>query len=268
MKVVAKNLEEWGVMIDLHCHILPNLDDGAKTVQEAIQMAKAAVDEGITKIVATPHDKNGQYENSKTTILESVSNFNRQLQDINLPLEILPGQEIRLHGELLEDYKNSKLLTINDGGKYVLIEFSSNHVPTYAEQLLFDIQLNGLLPVIVHPERNQQIVESPEILFQFIKNGALSQVTASSVAGNFGKKLQRFSLQLIEHHMAHIIASDAHNLTGRAFRMKEAFRVIDNEFGEDVSYLFMENAELVVSGMHVYKQAPERIKKKKFLGLF
>jgi protein-tyrosine phosphatase len=255
-------------MIDIHSHILPGIDDGAQTIEDAIAMAKAAVDEGITKIIATPHHKNGSYENTKQDILKYVSELNTILEEREIPLTVLPGQEVRIHGDILTDYQNGELLTLTGESNYLFIEFPSNHVPRYTEQLLFDMQMQRIMPIIVHPERNAEIIENPELLYQLVKKGALTQVTASSVSGHFGKKIKKFSLQIIEAGLTHFIASDAHNTTNRAFRMREAYDTIQKKFGTNMMYLFQENAELLVAGKVVYREEPERIKKKKFLGLF
>jgi protein-tyrosine phosphatase len=255
-------------LIDLHCHLLPGVDDGAKDLQESIEMAKAAVSEGITHIVATPHHNNGNYSNSKEQIIAKVQELQDALQKENIPLTILPGQEHRISGDTLHDYENGKLLTLNDAGKYVLIELPSNHVPRYTEQILFDLQMKEITPIIVHPERNQDIIENPEILYQLVKKGACTQITASSLTGHFGKKIKKFALDLIEANLTHFIASDAHNVSTRPFRMQEAYETIDKEFGVSTVYNFRENAELVIEGQTIYREIPQRIKKKKFLGLF
>jgi protein-tyrosine phosphatase len=255
-------------LIDIHCHLLPGVDDGAKDFQESIEMAKAATAEGITHIVATPHHNNGKYSNSKEQIIAKVREMQDALQKENIPLTILPGQELRINGDILQDYENGKLLTLNDAGKYVLIELPSNHVPRYTEQILFDFQMKELTPIIVHPERNQEIIENPEILYQLVKKGACTQITASSVTGHFGKKIKKFALDLIEANLTHFIASDAHNVTTRPFRMQEAYEMIEKEFGFSTVFYFRENAELVIEGRTIYREIPQRIKKKKFLGLF
>lgn len=150
----------------------------------------------------------------------------------------------------------------------MLIEFPFDHVPRYADRLLVDLQLKGLIPVIAHPERNAEIIENPDRLYELVKKGVLTQLTAASVSGHFGKNIKKFSLQLIEANLAHFIASDAHNTTSRPFRLQEAYDVIDHEFGINAVYFFQENAELLLSGQAVYREEPERIKRKKFLGLF
>lgn len=255
-------------MIDLHCHILPGIDDGPKTMEESLQMVKEAAKQGIHTIVATPHHQNGKYQNEKQIILHHVDKLNALLKDQEIAVKILPGQEIRLYGELIQDYDSGTILTKNETGKYILVEFPSNHVPRYTESLLYDIQLKGLIPIIAHPERNTEIIERPGLLYDLIKKGALSQVTAASLTGEFGKKIKKFSMQLIEHNLAHMIASDAHNTTSRSFKLREAYDVLEKEFGTDMHYLFQETVYSIISGQSIYKLDPEHIRRKKLFGIF
>lgn len=255
-------------MIDIHSHILPGVDDGARTIEDALAMGRAAVDEGITTIVATPHHKNGSYDNPTHQILAAVEQLNELFIKEHLPLKVLPGQEVRVTGELLKDYETGEIVPLAGDSRYVLIEFPANHVPKYAEQLLFDVQLKGLVPVIAHPERNAEIAERPDFLYQLVKKGALVQLTAASIAGHFGKNIKKLSLQLIEANLAHVIASDAHNTTNRSFRMREAYKTMEKEFGISTVYMLQENAELMIRNETVYRDEPMRVKKKKILGLF
>lgn len=255
-------------MIDIHCHLLPGLDDGPKDVSESLRMAQQAVLDGIDTIIATPHHKNGQYNNSKSLIIDKVREMNQRLVEENINLTVMPGQEVRIFGELLEEYRMEEILTLNNGGQYLFIELPSNHVPRYTKKMLYDIQLNGLIPIIVHPERNREIIAEPELLFQLVKDGALTQVTASSITGFFGKTIQKFSMQLIEAELTHFIASDAHNTTNRPFQLAQAYRVIEKKYGIDHVYFFRENAQLLVSGKNVYKEEPQPVKRKKVLGIF
>lgn len=254
-------------MIDIHSHILPGIDDGAQTIEDSINMAKLAVEEGITKIIATPHHQNGKYINKKQNIIERVLELNVVLQKENIPLEVLPGQETRIYGELIEDINKGDILPLNQTN-YLFIELPSGHIPRYTEQLLFDVQLKGLTPIIVHPERNAGVMENPDKLLNLVKKGALTQVTAGSLVGYFGKKIQKLSMQLIEANLTHFISSDAHNITSRSFRIRESISEINKEFGQQVVYYFQENAELLVNGQMIYKQEPSQIRRKKFLGIF
>ena len=255
-------------MIDIHSHILPGIDDGAKTMTDSLAMAQAAVKDGIHTIIATPHHQNGKYMNPKTNIEMYVKELNDQLQEENIPLTVLAGQETRLNGDMITELQTDVIATLNNT-KYVFVEFPSGEVPRYAEQMLFDIQVAGYTPIIVHPERNRQIAEHPSILFNLVQKGSLTQVTAASVAGKFGKTIQKLSHQLIDANLTHFIASDAHNTTTRGFAMHEAYKIIRNEHGNEVFYMFMENAQLLIDGQAVYRNEPQPVKKKKkILGLF
>jgi protein-tyrosine phosphatase len=251
-------------MVDLHSHILPGLDDGAADIAESIEMAKQAEKEGIRLIVATPHHKNGRYENEKAAVEAAVLTLNKQLYESGIHVTIHAGQEVRMYGELIEDFDNNKLLPFGQS-KHMLIEFPSNGIPAFAEQVLFDMQVNGITPIIVHPERNTAINENPDKLYKLIKNGALSQITAASVNGKFGKKIKALSMQLIEANLAHFIASDAHNTTTRAFGLTQAYETMDPGYAD----YFKENAEIVLNGGYIAKEPPHHVaRKKKFLGLF
>ncbi|MCM3216414.1 tyrosine protein phosphatase [Niallia taxi] len=254
-------------MIDIHCHILPGVDDGPVTIQESMLMAREAVAEGISTIIATPHHRNNKFENKKNQILEHVSEFNSLLDKENIPLTILPGQENRIFGELLEDFQKGEILTLANSD-YLFIEFPTSSVPRYANRLLYEIQTEGITPIIVHPERNKEVLNNPDILYNFVKNGILTQVTAASVAGYFGKSIKKFSLQLIENNLTHFLASDAHNTTNRTFALNEAYNLVENLLGIEYVYLFKENAEFLVNNQSITLEIPQPIRRKKILGLF
>ncbi|QRH08293.1 tyrosine-protein phosphatase [Bacillus paranthracis] len=255
-------------MIDLHCHILSGIDDGAQTVTDSLAMAQQAVAEGIHTIVATPHHQNGKYVNERTSIIHQVKQLNDELEQHEIPLKVLPGQEVRLYGDLLEDYEAGKIVTLNETNKYIFIEFPSNHVPRYTEQLFYELRVKGMIPIIVHPERNAELIERPDKLYNLVNKGALTQVTAGSLLGKFGKKIKKFSLQLVEHNLTHMIASDAHNTTTRGFHLAESYELIEKEFGATVMNDLRENPYLIISGKAIYKEDPEQIRRKKLLVFF
>ena len=255
-------------MIDIHSHILPGIDDGANTIYDSIDMAKQAVSEGIHTIIATPHHRNGKYDNVKSDILPLVKEVNDRFKEEQIKLEVLPGQECRIYGEILEDYQKGDILPLNQVSQYLFIEFPSSSVPRYAEKLLYDIQVTGLTPVIVHPERNAELIERPDKLYKLVQGGAVTQLTAPSLVGYFGKNIQKFSQQMIQANLTHFIASDAHNIRNRTFKVEEAMDYIEKKYGIDMVYYFTENAELLVDGKNIYKEIPELIKKRKFLGIF
>lgn len=256
-------------MIDIHSHILPGIDDGAQTEEDSLEMAREAVRHDITSIIATPHHRNGKYDNERSNIMRYVATLNDLLVQEDIPLTVLPGQETRINGDMIKDLENGELLTINES-KYIFVEFPSGHVPRYAPQMFFDLQVAGCKPIIVHPERNRELMEHPSKLYEFVKNGVLTQVTAASVVGKFGKNIRDFSHQLIETNLTHFIASDAHNTTTRGFCMDEAFSEIKNEYGSDYYFMLIENSQLMIDNQNVNFIEPSQVKKKrkKFLGLF
>lgn len=252
-------------MIDIHSHILPGIDDGAQTEADSLAMAKVAVEQGIHTIVATPH-YNRSFKNDRNSILRYTSILNKFFEEEGVPLTVLAGQETELHGEMISKIKNGELLSVNDS-KYLFVEFPSEHVPHFAKQILFDIQIAGFTPIIVHPERNQEIAEHPMKLYEFVQKGALTQITAGSVIGKFGKNVQKLTHQMIQANLAHFIASDAHNITTRGFWMQDAFDEVQEKYGQEVYYMFLENSQLLIEGMYVNRMEPSYIKRKRFLGL-
>lgn len=250
-------------MIDLHCHILPGVDDGAKTIEDSLAMARMAVSEGITHILATPHHKNKVWNNEKKLVQQLVNELQSELNKESIPLTVFPGQEIRINGEIIEDISQGTIQFIDEQEQYLLIEFPTNSIPHYTDQLFFDLQTNGITPIIVHPERNRAIYKEPELLKSLVEKGALAQLTAVSYTGGFGKDIQKFSEQLIESNLVHFIASDAHNVTNRPFLMKDAIEKLRKEFGQEKVEQFHQVTKDLVNGEVVIPPQPQSIKKKK-----
>lgn len=253
-------------MIDLHSHILPGVDDGAQTVDDAIAMAKAAVASGITHLMCTPHHNNGRFNNVKEDIIRKVADLQATLDSENVPLILFEGQEVRIGGDLSAQYEQGLLLGTDMDDKYMLIEFPSDDVPLYTEQVFFELFSLGVTPVIVHPERNSVFIEEPDKLIPFLEMGVLAQMTAPSLVGVFGKKIERVSHQMLKHNMVHTIASDAHNLTGRRFYLKEAYKIINDKYGVDKLSELEDITKALVNGDNVKVSPYTRIKKK--FGIF
>lgn len=255
-------------MIDLHCHILPGVDDGAKDMEDSMKMARTAVEEGITHILATPHYKNGHWDNEKRDILPLVEEVQVELDARGIPLTIFPGQEVRINGELMEDIELDRIQFIDENNQYVLIEFPTPSIPAYTESLFFEMQRSGVIPVIVHPERNHAVLKDPNILLPFIEKGALAQLTAASYTGGFGKEIQQVSTKLIEADLVHFIASDAHNVKSRSFHMRAAFDKLEKEYGSDKVEAYHQITKDLVNGEVIVAPTPSEVKRKKFFGLF
>lgn len=238
-------------MIDIHSHILPGLDDGAEDMEETVLMARAAVEEGIHTLIATPHHANGKYDNPMRKVALSVQEVNRTLERLNIPLTVLQGQEIRLYGSLLEDLHHEVARTLHSS-RYILIEFPSREIPKQTDELFHELRVMGMVPVIAHPERNMEIAQDPSKLQRLIRQGALSQVTSHSLNGLFGKKVQKLSLDMCKHHLVHFVASDAHNMTHRAFGLRQAYALLAEKMGEQQVRVYQDHTERLLHNEDVY----------------
>ena len=231
-------------MIDIHTHILPGLDDGAETWDYAIRMARAAAAEGVTDLIATPH--HGIYTNHASAVLERTALLNERLRAEGVPLVVHAGQEIRVSGDLLDDWDRGKLLTLA-GSRYMLVEMPHSCVPSGLADLFHELAVMGITPILAHPERNGEILLHPEKLDELLELGAYAQVTTHSLLGSFGPRVEKLSWHLCRSGKIHFIASDAHNLLNRDFRMKEAFDLIGKELGEEWKAYFLDNARRVLA---------------------
>lgn len=250
-------------MIDLHCHILPGVDDGAKTVEDSIAMAKKAVSQGITHVMCTPHHNNGMYTNPANQVIEKVAELQKVFDQQGLPLTLLEGQEVRITGSLLEDIEKNEVLFTDLNNTYILIEFPTGDVPAYAEQLFFTLMSKGHVPVIVHPERNAVFRKDPNQLLPFLEMGVLTQLTAPSIVGIFGKEIQRTAKQMLEHNMLYMVASDAHNMKQRTFVLKEAYDAIYKIGGKEMVRGMKQMTKDLVNGDSVQRLSFQPVKNKR-----
>lgn len=257
-------------MIDLHCHLLPGVDDGSANLDISLRLAQEAVENGITHALLTPHHMNGVFINHRSDVVARTEDFQEQLKQHGIELTVFPGQEVRINGDLLTALDSNDVLFADESGQYLMLEFPDDDVPAYTTDMIYQLQQRGIVPVIVHPERNTKIMKHPELLFELLEKGCLSQITASSYVGTFGDKVQVFSRQLIAAGQGYLFASDAHNLPGRKYEMREAFEKLRMEFGNEVANQFEENAKAIINGDAVltHQIEPVKFKKKKRFGLF
>lgn len=161
------------------------------------------------------------------------------------------------------------ILFADESNHYLMLEFPDDDVPAYTDKMIYDLQQRGIIPVIVHPERNTKIMRQPDILFDLLQKGCLSQLTASSYVGTFGKQVEAFCQQLLAAGQGYVFSSDAHNLPGRKYQMREAFDKLSKEFGTDVADAFEGNAKAIINGDVVLTHSMEPVvKKRKWFKLF
>jgi len=237
-------------LIDLHCHILPGVDDGAKSLEESLLMARRAVEDGIHTIVATPHTLNGIYINSAREVTPKVASLQETLSKNHIKLQLYVGADVHLCPHMLELIESGDAGTINNARKYILLEFPSQVVPPKVKDEIFSLKLNGITPIISHLERNPVIQHNIDILYEFIRMGALCQVTAMSITGDFGGIAMQCAERLLSHRMVHVIASDAHSSESRppvlSQAVEAAAEILENY--DDAERMVTEVPAAILSG--------------------
>ncbi|MBQ0755939.1 MAG: capsular biosynthesis protein [Amphritea sp.] len=204
-------------MIDLHNHILPGIDDGPATLKESLELAVIAVKDGIQHIVVTPHIHPGRYDNQISTIQPILSNLQQALLEQEIPLTLSMGAEIRISTEILTMIPAGQIPYLGSWkGKHVLLlELPHSHILPGTDKLIQWLKKHNIIPMIAHPERNKEIMQSPDKLTPFIDAGCLIQLTAMSVTGEFGPTAQHCATHILEQGWATILATDAHNRAHR-----------------------------------------------------
>ncbi|HKD63243.1 MAG TPA: CpsB/CapC family capsule biosynthesis tyrosine phosphatase [Candidatus Acidoferrales bacterium] len=218
-------------MIDIHCHILPGLDDGPGSMQTSIDMAEMAIADGITHVIGTPH-AHADHVFDPVKIKERRDELQALFEG---RLILATGCDFHLSYENLEDIRfDPQRYTLNQKN-YLLVEFADFSIPPSLDQALHNLQLAGLVPIVTHPERNPLIRSQPERLFKWLEQDCYVQVTAQSLLGRFGRSAQECSKRWLADGAVHFIASDAHNVTSRPLRLKETFEWVAKTHGEDVA---------------------------------
>ena len=244
-------------MLDLHSHILPGVDDGPSTMEESIEMARLAYEDGTRTIVATPHNRDVTERSSISAVGDLADRLNQEIQARYIPLRVLLGMENHLEMDTPEQVDKGLAIPI-EGTHYILVELPFEFYPFYGEEVFFKLQIKGLRPIVVHPERNLAIQDNSQILANLVQKGALAQITASSIAGTFGKEPQNVSKELLRQNLVHIIASDGHTAGGTRKPLlspgvEAAARVIGREAArkmvEDIPQAILENRNPDLDGL-------------------
>lgn len=237
---------------DVHCHCLPGLDDGPATMAESLELCRMLAVEEFSTVVATPHQL-GRFEgtNEGATVRDAVRNLNEAIRNNHIPLKIVPGGEVRVDERICRLLEADKILTLADGGKYILIELP-HEVFINVESLLVELVSMGIEPIISHVEMITPSVVHKQILGTWLERSAHLQVTASSLVGTFGFEVQKVALSLIESGKATLVATDSHNTNLRRPRMRAAYELISSRFDEDTANLVcIENPSRVVNGQDI-----------------
>nr|WP_106784345.1 CpsB/CapC family capsule biosynthesis tyrosine phosphatase [Lysinibacillus timonensis] len=250
-------------MIDLHSHLLFNVDDGPQTFEESLEMLQKAANEGITQIISTSHALHPQYDVKADTVTSQVVELQTELDNRHIPLKIHVGHEVRLHEKIVELCLSNEIHRLAQSN-YLLLELPSNSVPHYTKNIVNALITEGITPVIAHPERNKAIAERPSRLENLIREGAVAQITSGSLAGHFGRGVQKVSFDLVRANLVHLYGSDAHNLSTRPFLFQEGLDYLEKHKQIDAVDLFLENNERLLQDEMLIIYEPERVEKKKW----
>jgi protein-tyrosine phosphatase len=248
-------------LFEIHYHLLFGVDDGPKTLDDSLAIAEASIAEGVTHIVATPHSNN-EFAFDPEVNRERIAILSSHLSG-RLTLGL--GCDFHLSYENLEDLRRDRSKYTINGKQYLLVEFADSSIPATVTEILYGLQLSGVVPIITHPERNPILLQKPWRLAEWLRGGCLVQLTAASLTGRFGRRAKAMSRDLLQKNWVHFIASDAHSIDGRPPGLGEAYRTLTNEFGQETAErLCVRNPEAVFYGnrlclqpepSHVYEAA-------------
>jgi protein-tyrosine phosphatase len=232
-------------MVDIHCHILHTLDDGADSLETSMKMAESAIADGVTHVIGTPH-ANSTYPFVPDLIRERRDELQARFEG---RLTLATGCDFHLSFENIEDLRlNPQKYTLNQKN-YLLVEFNDFSIPPAMDQTLHHLQLYGATPIVTHPERNPLIRTNPERMFRWIRQGCYVQVTAQSLLGRFGSQAQLMAEGWLREGIVHFIASDAHNLSSRPLLLKDAYAKVADKHGDEVARaLFVDNPRAAFEG--------------------
>jgi len=239
-------------MIDFHNHIIPNLDDGSKSIDMSINMLKEAKAQGITDIINTVHYQHPKMENKNTSydfIISEINKLQKIADDYNINIKIHPASEVFFKFNLIEILDNP--ITTFGNGKYMLIEFQRLLFPKGYEDEIFKLQMKEVIPIIAHPERYRGIQKDINLAKEWIERGYLIQIDCASIIGRFGKEAQITAIKLLKNSSCHLIGSDAHNDKNRNFFLKQALLETEKIIGKDSVLIIINNSKQILKGKKV-----------------
>lgn len=253
-------------MIDIHSHVLNGIDDGAKSIEISIEMLKKAEKSGTKAIVMTPHFCRGYGEAKAFEVKNLTEKLKKEIRNKGINIEIYHGQEIFLTDKTLSDFENKFITGINDTN-YMLLELPMDKIPHYTMEVLYELKINGINPILAHPERYEYVIKEETVLNKFINEGCLFQLNSGSIEGVFGKKIKNVAENLLKNNIYSFIGSDAHSMGTRNTNMKEA-KVIIESIKKGTMKLFEENALEMINGKEINIKIKNIEKKKKLFNIF
>lgn len=252
-------------MIDVHCHIIPNIDDGSPDFEESCKMFEKAIEAGFTDLIATSHFLENYYEADSKSRQDFIDNMNKELVKRGLNLNLHCGNEIYITPNLINLIKENKASTLA-GSRYVLFELPMNQRITYLSEVIFEIKANGMVPVIAHPERYVYVQENPNFVVELVKNGVLFQSNFASINGYYGNKARKTLIKLLKANTIHFLGSDTHrSLKYTMIRkdIKKLKRIISKEKLEQLTTI---NPKHILEDQEIQIEEPTYIKRLFYFG--
>ena len=239
-------------MIDIHSHILPGLDDGAKDLTESLALLTMAQADGITHMVATPHIHLGRFNNDASHIYDDLANLKSAASAANININLAVAAEVRLDVELMTLVMSKKLPFIGciKGANYVLLELPHSHVPQGFDKFINWLAKQNIKTIIPHPERNRDIQAKPFYIERLKQLGCEFQLTASSIEGEWGEQAQAISFDMLKNYLVSYVASDAHSVKRRPPILSRARQIVSDFIGEDKAHeLFVTNPKILTESL-------------------
>lgn len=246
--------------VDIHCHLVPSIDDGAQSWEQSLLMAAMAASDGIGTIVVTPHQLGNFAHNSGRMIRARTAELQQYLDQQGVALRVLPGADVRIEPGMIDKLRSGEVLTLADRRKHVLLELPHElYFPL--DEVLESLRRAGLVGILSHPERNQGLLKQPRLLAPLVERGCLMQVTCGSLLGTFGPLSQQAAEWMLEQGLVHFLATDAHGHNARRPLVKHAFERATRLVGEEIALdLCCRNPAAVVQGEEIavlrYKAKP------------
>lgn len=245
------------MIFDCHTHILPGMDDGAETLETSLAMLKMAEEHGTTRVVVTPHVIEGNWFHSWEKIVSECKMLCEAAREKGLKIVVFPGAELALHLDLLKHLPGPGAYCYN-GGRYLLVELPSMEIPSYTDDFFFTLLTRGIVPVLAHPERHQEIIKHPGILAEWVGKGVMVQLNAPSLLGRMGEKVKATAEMLIKARLAHCIGSDAHGLEYRRPIMSEAAARLERLAGKEMAEWILETTpQRMLNNMEITVPEPQ-----------
>ena len=250
-------------MIDIHCHILPEVDDGSRSLNESIEMAMIAKEQGITKIVNTSHYHPDFRYKKGEELLKELEDVNNVLKENKIDLEILIGNEIYYTKDLIDQIDELDFFTLNNS-RYILIELPPTNFPSDLCSIVYELKEKNYIPVFAHVERYIEVQENPELIYEAINAGAIIQINSYSVLGKNGKEIQKICNTLLERNMVHVVGTDAHRSKRRTPIFSDAYKYVSSQYSKDMADdLFINNNYFIINDKELEIKPPYESKVKK-----